>query len=221
MSRVSILMRLLDEKVVAIIRLKSNQYVQEVLKHIAAGGLSSLEITSNTPKFDMELVKARKALPEALIGAGTIYTAELARIAIESGAQYLVTPSLNVEVIDLAHKHDIPVLMGCMTPTEIAVAVENGADIIKLFPAGNLGIDYFKAIKAPFSDTPFFAVGSIKTNDMPSWVQAGASGFGVGSSLFSSELNSLEACKAITANTSTLVEMIYKIKKDCPKEQSS
>ena len=92
-----------------------------------------------------------------------------------------------LKVIKIAHEHDIPVMMGALSPTEISTAYENGADIIKLFPAGAMGITYFKAVRAPLDQIPFFVVGGIKLENTAEWMQAGASGIGIGSSLTKSE----------------------------------
>ncbi|WP_109830745.1 bifunctional 4-hydroxy-2-oxoglutarate aldolase/2-dehydro-3-deoxy-phosphogluconate aldolase [Reichenbachiella versicolor] len=208
MTRQQILERILSEKLVAIIRLKRDTYVQEVVKNIINGGIPIVEITSNTPNFKEEISKARESFPEAVIGAGTIFTKQLAIDAIEAGAQYLVTPSVNTDIISIAHSNNIPVIMGCLTPTEIAVAVEHKADIIKLFPAGNFGIDYFKTVKAPFSDAKIFAVGGVSANNIGEWVKAGAAGFGLGGSIYPSSLDSIEECLSITKNAKNMVETL-------------
>ena len=171
------------EKIVAIIRLRKQDEVKNVLKGLISGGIKVLEITSNTPGFLEEISKGRELYDETLIGAGTVTNTKIAADAIKAGAQFLVTPNTNVEVIKLAHKNNIPVLMGALTPTEVCVAVENGADIVKLFPAGNMGFDYFKAIRGPLSETKFFVVGGIDLENACDWMAAGASGLGIGSVL--------------------------------------
>ena len=183
MNRKQILEALLHHKLVAIVRLKQQDQVAEVLENLIAGGVQVLEITSNTPGFAEEIKIARKRYPEILIGAGTITTTDLALTAIKFGAQFLVTPNTNPEIVKLAHLYNIPVLMGATTPTEIALSVEAGADIVKLFPAAPLGLEYFKAIKAPFDDVSFFAVGGIDPENHKDWLDAGVAGIGIGSSI--------------------------------------
>ncbi|EAR02025.1 bifunctional 4-hydroxy-2-oxoglutarate aldolase/2-dehydro-3-deoxy-phosphogluconate aldolase [Maribacter sp. HTCC2170] len=174
------------EKIVAIIRLKKQSEVDTVIKGLILGGIKVLEITSNTPGFNKEIKKARDSYPNILIGAGTVVNTSIAKIAIEAGAQFLVTPNTNIDVLTLAHENDVPVLMGAFTPSEICLAIEYGADIIKLFPAGNLGIDYFKAIQGPLNDAKFFIVGGINLENIQEWFKAGVSGVGIGSVLTNS-----------------------------------
>lgn len=183
MNRKKIVQSLLRHKLVAIVRLKQQDQVANVLESLVAGGVQVLEITSNTPGFAEEIANARNKYPQILIGAGTITTTELALTAVKVGARFLVTPNTNLEIVKLAHLYDIPVLMGATTPTEISASVEAGADIIKLFPAAPLGLEYFKAIKAPFDDVFFFAVGGIGLENLKDWMDAGAAGVGIGGAL--------------------------------------
>ena len=113
-----------------------------------------------------------------MIGAGTVINADLAQKAIAGEAQFLVTPNTDREVAKLGNTSDIPVLMGAMTPTEIVNAMVYGADIIKLFPAGDLGISYFRSLKGPFDKQAFFAVGGIGHNNIKDWFDAGIDGVG-------------------------------------------
>ena len=187
-----ILTAILAEKLVSIIRLNNQDAVQAVIDSLVEGGIKILEITTNTPGFHIELENARKRHPDVLIGAGTVINASLAEKAIGSGAQFLVTPNTNKKVIDVALKPDIPVLMGALTPTEVSNAIDYGADIIKLFPAGSLGMSYFTALKGPFKETAFFAVGGIDIENMNAWFKAGISGVGIGGSLVKGSARTLE-----------------------------
>src|SRR6185312_5757068 len=105
--------------------------------------------------------------------------------ALRAGAQFLVTPNTDIEVLKIAQDAGAVTLMGAMTPTEVAVAVNNGADFIKVFPAGPLGLDYFKALQGPFKGARFLAVGSVNTANVADWLKAGAIGVGVGGSFTS------------------------------------
>ncbi len=180
MKREQILQIIKSEKLIGIIRLKKQGQVDAVVKGLASSGMRVLEITSNTPGFLDEIKRARKLYPKTLIGAGTITDTQLAISAIKYGAQFLVSPNTNLELIKIAHQNDIPIVMGALTPTEIHAAYQNGADIIKLFPAETLGIDYFKAIKGPLADVDFFVVGGIDLNNIHEWMTAGVKGFGIG-----------------------------------------
>lgn len=182
MKKEEIVQILKQEKIVAIVRMKEQIEVPSFLMSLIRGGIKVLEITANTPGFSEEITNARNLYSTSgvVIGAGTVTNIEIANEAIKAGAQFLVTPNTNIEVIKIAHSNNIPVLMGAATPTEICNAIEHGADIIKLFPAGNLGINYFKAIKAPLDKVVFFVVGGINLSNMKEWMKAGAAGVGLG-----------------------------------------
>lgn len=194
-----ILDRIIAAKLISIIRLKQRAAVNQTVEALVTGGIQVLEITTNTPGFVEEIQRARKRHPNILIGAGTVITADLAKQAVACGAQFLVTPNTNKEVAEIGKTNSIPVLMGAMTPTEIADALAYGADIIKLFPAGDLGISYFKSLKGPFDSVPFFAVGGIDESNLQDWFEAGVDGAGLGSSLVKSKVKTEADFKAIAA----------------------
>ncbi|MER3373403.1 MAG: bifunctional 4-hydroxy-2-oxoglutarate aldolase/2-dehydro-3-deoxy-phosphogluconate aldolase [Allomuricauda sp.] len=206
MKKEKILYRILEEKIISIVRLKGSEMTSSVIDHLIQGGIKVLEVTSNTPNFDAEISKARKKYPDILIGAGTITDQCLALKAIKAGAQFLVTPNTNEAVVDVAKKADIPVVMGAFTPTEIADAIVFGADIIKLFPANHLGTDYYRSLKGPFSNTKFFAVGGIGVDTMNDWFKAGIDGVGIGSTLVPPGVGTEEELNAITICASKFVE---------------
>ncbi len=183
MKREEILEIIKDSKIVVVIRMKEQQQVAKVIDALVAGGIKALEVTSNTPGYLEEISKARAKYPNTLIGAGTVTNASKAKDSVNAGAQFLVTPNTNIETIKVAHENNIPVLMGAITPSEISMAAEAGADIVKIFPAGAMGINYFKAVKAPLSDIPLFAVGGIDENSAADWIAAGAEGLGIGGGL--------------------------------------
>ncbi|TCC96865.1 bifunctional 4-hydroxy-2-oxoglutarate aldolase/2-dehydro-3-deoxy-phosphogluconate aldolase [Pedobacter psychroterrae] len=167
-------------KVVAIIRSDNEKDVRPMLANLIASGITALEITANTPGFCAHILWVKREFPEILVGAGTITTVELAKQAIGAGAQFLVTPNMNADVIGAAKNAGVVSLMGAMTPTEIATGLQQGADFIKLFPAGTLGTDYLKAVLAPFRGCKIIAVGGINAANAAEWLQAGAVGIGVG-----------------------------------------
>lgn len=186
MNKEKVLAAIKKKRLVAIIRLGKEGDITKITRALLDGGINILEVTSNTPDY-LEKIETLSTLfnKELIIGAGTVTNLTIAKAAITAGAQFLVTPNTNVEVIQYANKLAIPILVGAMTPTEICTAVEAGADLIKLFPAGGLGINYFKAIKGPLDNVPFFVVGGINTTTAREWLNAGVDGIGIGSSLVS------------------------------------
>ena len=172
-----------DSKLVAIIRLGNAEEVADVIDCLVFGGVTTLEVTANTPGYCQAITAARKKYPDVLIGAGTVINVERAQQAIDAGAQFIVTPNTESSVVEIAHKHGLPVLMGALTPTDIAQAININADFIKVFPAGSLGIKYFKDIQGPFSDVPLMPVGGVNIDNIGEWFEAGAIGVGVGNDL--------------------------------------
>ena len=120
---------------------------------------------------------------ELILGAGTVLDPETARIAILSGATYVVSPSLNVETVRLCNRYQVPVMPGAMTIREVIDAMEAGADIIKLFPGEAFGPSIIKAIKGPLPQAPLMPTGGVDLNNVGEWIRAGAVAVGVGSSL--------------------------------------
>ncbi|XQF93651.1 bifunctional 4-hydroxy-2-oxoglutarate aldolase/2-dehydro-3-deoxy-phosphogluconate aldolase [Pseudoalteromonas espejiana] len=186
-----------QHKLVAIIRLAQKTDVANVLDGLISAGIKVLEITSNTPGFEQEIINARAKYPQILIGAGTVINTHIAQQAIDAGAQFIVTPNTNKAVVELAHQHGLPVLMGALTPTDIANAIEYNADIIKVFPAGSMGIDYFKALTGPFSEAQLMPVGGINLDNLTQWFDAGACAIAV-SGDFSKPINTPEQHVALT-----------------------
>lgn len=179
MTKTSRIERLLAAKLIVVIRRSVRSEVAPVVDALALSGIGVLEITSNTPGWTAEIAAARQRYPEVMVGAGTIINAELAAEAIQAGAEFLVTPNVDEGVVRIAHEHQCPVAMGALTPTEVAQALRYGADIIKLFPACEMGLSYFKALRGPFADQHFFAVGHFPISEVPAWLEAGASGVGL------------------------------------------
>ncbi len=188
-----IIQQIVEAKIIAIIRVAQQSKVAGIIENVVEAGIRVLEITSNTPDYCNEMKSAKKKFPNAIVGAGTILNGRLAREAIDHGAEFLVTPNVNQDVIRLAHESDIPVLMGVMTSSEIAAALEYGADFLKLFPASTLGPEYLKAVRGPFNDAKFFAVGGVSVSNASTWIEAGACGIGVGGSLTSLDIHSLRS----------------------------
>lgn len=199
---------LLAEKLVVIIRVENPEDIPAIVGCLVEGGARAIEITSNTPGYADAVSGLRKDYPELLIGAGTITSPELAEEAIAAGAQFLVTPNTRPEVVAAAHQHDVPVIMGAMTPSDVVVATEAAADVVKLFPAGALGTDYLKALaRGPFLDTVFFAVGGVDEHNLGQWMSNGAAGVGIGGSLAAPVRNSEEAVR-LTGRIRQIVEQL-------------
>lgn len=176
-------------RLIAIVRGLDRELLVGTCRAILAGGLDLMEITANTDGVMEMIAQARAEMDEAmLIGAGTVTTPELAEEAIGAGAQYIVAPDLNPEVIEHCLSREIAVIPGAMTPSEVLTAHRLGAKIIKLFPAGSLGLSYVKDLRGPIDKIDLLAVGGIGPNNVAEYIRAGCLGAGMGSSLIKKDL---------------------------------
>ncbi|MBX2871129.1 MAG: bifunctional 4-hydroxy-2-oxoglutarate aldolase/2-dehydro-3-deoxy-phosphogluconate aldolase [Saprospiraceae bacterium] len=198
MSRATICQHIIDNGIIAIVRTKQPINLVKLVQSYAAGGIKSIEITMNTPGALEAVREISQTMPDVRIGVGTVRNTGEAGQAIEHGARYLVTPITDPEIIEIAHKNDIPVAMGAFTPTEVYNAHQFGADLIKLFPAGNLGIPYMKAVLAPMPPMKLVPTGGINLDNARDWLDAGASALGVGSALVDPQLIEQEDFAGLT-----------------------
>ncbi len=184
MSRHAQLDRVLKCGMVAIIRATSGEQLAAVARALYEGGIDVIEVTFTVPNAVDVLTAVKKDLgKQILLGAGTILDPETARTAILAGAEFLVSPTVNLDVIRLAHRYDKLMMTGAYTPTEILTAWEAGADIIKVFPADIGGPPYLKAIKGPLPQVRLMPTGGVNLETLPAFLNAGACAVGLGSSL--------------------------------------
>jgi 2-dehydro-3-deoxyphosphogluconate aldolase/(4S)-4-hydroxy-2-oxoglutarate aldolase len=189
MSKEPQLRQLLDCGIVAIVRSSSSEQLVEVVRALADGGVTVVEITMTVPDALTVLREVRAALGDCvLLGAGTILDAETARAALLAGAEYLVAPTLNVDVIRLCQRYSKLVMPGAFTPTEILTAWEAGADVVKVFPAEVLGPAFFKAMRGPLPQVRIMPTGGVDLKTAPDFLRAGACCLGLGSQLVQPQL---------------------------------
>ncbi|MDN3019089.1 bifunctional 4-hydroxy-2-oxoglutarate aldolase/2-dehydro-3-deoxy-phosphogluconate aldolase [Paenibacillus sp. BSR1-1] len=175
-------------KIVAIIRSQSLDGLENTVKSLYRGGIRAIEITLNTPGALSGIERLKERYPELLIGAGTVLDSESARLAILSGAGYLLTPTLKKETIETANRYNVPVIPGVLTPTEALTAYEYGAKMVKIFPISHLGPKYLTDLKGPLPFVETMAVGGISLENAADYLLAGASALGIGSSLVDEKL---------------------------------
>ena len=214
MEKHEILNRILAEGLIPLIRTASAADAMDVATAIKEGGASFLEITMTVPGA-IEVAKelSLKYGDEFIIGAGTVLDAETGRAAILAGAQFLVSPTLNFELISLAHRYSVIVIPGAMTPTEILAAWDAGADLVKVFPAGQLGgPDYIKAIKGPLPQVLLMPSGGVNVDNAGAFIRAGAAAVAVGSELVDKKAIKDKAFHIITANTRAFTKSIQEAK---------
>jgi 2-dehydro-3-deoxyphosphogluconate aldolase/(4S)-4-hydroxy-2-oxoglutarate aldolase len=207
MTRATLLEQLLATKIIAIIRLSESEPIFELAKALHRGGVKAIEVTMGTPNALAEIHKLTQ-IEGVIPGVGSVIDAKTAKAAIEAGAQFVVTPVSKPEVIQMAHQYDKPILSGAMTPSEILQAYEWGADLVKLFPAVNFGLSYFKAVKAPIPHLPIMPTGGINVENAAEWIANGAVCLGVGSSLMDKKLIAERDFEGITAIARAMTEAI-------------
>lgn len=206
MSKQEVLDAILSGGAVAVIRLADPVRLKNVLAAISAGGVKSLEITMTVPNAVNVIEEvAGTADEDVLVGAGTVTDAETAQAVIAAGAEFVVSPILNPEVIAVAQKHDVPVMPGCYSPTEIFAGWKAGADVIKVFPATSLGPRFFKDIHGPFPDIRMMPTGGVSVENAGEWIKAGACAVGIGTDLLDKKLIEAEDYAALTERAKKLV----------------
>ena len=188
MSRESNLQRVLDTGIVSIIRAKSGEQLIDVAKALYEGGIDVIEVTFTVPGvLDIIAAVKRELGDKILLGAGTVLDTETARAAILAGAEFLVTPTVNPEVIKLCNRYSKVIMPGAFTPTEVLAAWEAGADIVKIFPAEIGGPPLLKAIAGPLPQVRLLPTGGVNLETLPAFLKAGACAVGLGSALVESK----------------------------------
>ena len=183
MTRADVVKRIAEEGVIAVVRLPDAKLGGEVANALLAGGVSAIEITMTVPRAVELIAELSSAVPQALIGAGTVTDAQTARDVIAAGARYVVSPVFRPAVIDACLERDVPAIPGCLSPTEMFSAWEMGADAVKLFPATALGPSFIKDLRGPFPSIKIVPTGGVSLDNAADWIRAGAMAVGVGSAL--------------------------------------
>ena len=204
-----------QEKLVAILRGVPDEKLPKLLEALYQGGVRLAEITFDakgvTPaeKTAAQIGAMKQAFAGKMrIGAGTVLTAEQAKLAVEAGAEFLISPNYDREVIEYAVTTGVVSMPGCITPSEAVEATKMGADFIKIFPSDTLGPKYFKAISAPLSHISFIAVGGVDDQNVADFLKAGAVGVGVGSNIVNKKMLAADDYKGITALAQRYVDAI-------------
>jgi 2-dehydro-3-deoxyphosphogluconate aldolase/(4S)-4-hydroxy-2-oxoglutarate aldolase len=184
MSRDLTLKRILDGGIVAVVRSETSEPLVKVVEALAHGGVTAAEITFTVPDALDVIREVRRAAGNSIVlGAGTVLDSETARAAILAGAEYIVSPIVNLEVIRLCRRYDKVVMPGALTPTEIVTAWEAGADVVKVFPADLGGPPYLKALRGPLPQIRLMPTGGVDLSTAESFIKAGACCLGIGGSL--------------------------------------
>ncbi|MEJ2617516.1 MAG: bifunctional 4-hydroxy-2-oxoglutarate aldolase/2-dehydro-3-deoxy-phosphogluconate aldolase [Ignavibacteriaceae bacterium] len=206
---------ILENKAVAVIRMNDSAKLIKVAEAIYKGGVQSVEITMTVPGALKIIEEAGRTLGDHVnIGVGSVLNKQTANDAINAGAKYVVSPVFKPEIVQEAKKHNIPVMPGAFSPTEILTAFEAGADVVKVFPADIVGMAFFKGVLAPMPHLKLMPTGGVSLTNAGDWIKTGACAVGVGSALLDKKAIAEENYDLLTQNAEKLIASINNAKVD-------
>lgn len=207
------LQHVLDRGIVAILRAPSGELLADVAEALYESGIDIIEVTFTVPGILEILNQVQKRLGnKVLLGAGSVLDTETARAAILAGAEYIVSPTTNVDVIKLCQRYGKLVMPGALTPTEVLTAWEAGADIVKVFPADVGGPAYMKALHGPMPQIRLMPTGGVNLDTLESFVKAGACAVGLGTALVEKEAVQTGNLSRIRDLAVQYVELMQKVR---------
>lgn len=185
MDKEQVLMRIQDCGIVAVVRAENTEKAEKIVDACIEGGVAAIELTFTVPHADkvIEHLAAKYTPEEIILGAGTVMDAATARIAMLSGAQYIVSPYFDLDTVKMCNRYRVAVMPGIMTVREGVMAMEAGADILKVFPGDLYGPKIIKDIRGPIPYAKMMPTGGVNADNVGEWIKAGAVAVGAGSSL--------------------------------------
>jgi len=210
MEKREVFNRMVAEGLIPVVRVSSAREAMDVADAIKEGGVSFIEITMSVQgAIDVIKELTQKYKDEIIMGAGTVLDTETGRAALLAGAQFIVSPTLNLDLIQLAHRYSAVVIPGAATPTEILTAWNAGADMVKVFPAGQLGgPEYLKALRGPLPQILLVPTGGVNLQNAGAFIKAGATALGVGGELVDKQAVKEKKFNVITDNTRAFLKVI-------------
>jgi 2-dehydro-3-deoxyphosphogluconate aldolase/(4S)-4-hydroxy-2-oxoglutarate aldolase len=198
-TRNDILAKLVDPGIIAVVRAQRRDQVLPLTEALLAGGVNAIEITLTTPDALSAIEEAAERFAQnAVIGAGTVISADQCRAVLAAGADFVVTPLARPDYVSIIYTANRVSVIGAFTPTEAQWSHEAGADFIKLFPAEVLGTAFIKALRAPLPKLRFIPTGGVALDNIGQWFEAGCPAVGVGSSLITKEILAKDDWAALT-----------------------
>jgi 2-dehydro-3-deoxyphosphogluconate aldolase/(4S)-4-hydroxy-2-oxoglutarate aldolase len=214
MSRIDNLSRVLKSGIVAIIRSDDGSRLADVAEALVAGGVEVMEVTFTVPKAHRVLEQVADRLGDKiLLGAGTVLDTETARIAMLAGAEFIVSPAVNLDVIRCCRRYDKLIFPGALTPTEVLAAWEAGADVVKIFPSEVTGPGYLKALAGPLPQIRLMPTGGVNLETAAAFLRSGACALGVGGSLVEAKAVAAGDMNRITTLARQYVQIVEETRK--------
>jgi len=200
------------DRVLSVVRAPAIDDARDLCSALVAGGIHVIELTFTTPDLPRHLERAASGDTGAVLGAGTVQTAEQARAAVDAGAQFLVTPGQGPEaaaIVAAAHDAGLPIVLGALTPSEVMTAVALGSDAVKIFPAHHLGPKYLKDLGGPFPGVPLVPSGGVNAGNARQFLDAGALAVSAGTDVVSPADVEAGRWTDITAKASTFCAALH------------
>lgn len=217
MPMLSPLDRVLDRKIVAVIRAESPDLLVDVAEALLAGGVEVMEVTFTVPRAARVIEKVADRLgSRILLGAGTVLDTETARAAFLAGAEFIVSPAVNVEVIEMCRRYSKLVMPGAFTPTEVVTAWQAGADIVKVFPSDLVGPKYLKLLHGPLPHIRLMPTGGVNLDTAGEFLKAGACALGIGGSLVEAKAVAAGDMKRIESLARQFVDVVARSSASTP-----
>ena len=202
--------QLVDSGVVAVLRGADSETLIGITDALLEGGVTAIELTADTPGIEGMLGELTGSFgdDEITVGTGTVLDAETARMTMLAGAEFVVSPSLHEDVIEICNRYGTLVAPGVMTPTEAIQGYEMGADLVKIFPASSLGPGHLSSIKGPYSQIPLMPTGGVDLDNAADYIEAGAACVGAGGALVDYEAAARGEFETITEQARAFSEII-------------
>jgi 2-dehydro-3-deoxyphosphogluconate aldolase / (4S)-4-hydroxy-2-oxoglutarate aldolase len=183
-NKTMVLQRALATGIIPVIRATTAEDALFAAEAVLAGGVDVVEITMTVPGVTAVVSRIAETMPQILVGVGTVLNAEAAQRCLDAGAQFLVSPGINLKTLEFAQRKSILMIAGALTPTEVMSAWEFGAGLVKIFPCSQVGgASYIRALKGPFPEIPLVPTGGVNLETCAAFIEAGASALGVGGEL--------------------------------------
>src|SRR5213080_276707 len=204
--------RIVEIGIVPVVRASSPREARMAADAVCEGGIPIVEITMTVPgAVDVIRELTKSGSSDVLVGAGTVLNAEAARRCLDAGAQFLVSPGLNLEVVKLAGAERKLMMAGALTPTEVITAWEAGSDFVKVFPCGQVGgAKYIKALKGPLPQVPLVPTGGVNLNTAAEFIEAGAAALGIGGELVQADALRSNKPEVIVENARKFLAIVTK-----------
>jgi 2-dehydro-3-deoxyphosphogluconate aldolase / (4S)-4-hydroxy-2-oxoglutarate aldolase len=213
MEKVAVLAALREIGLVPVLRAESVEQALALAEAIADGGITVIEVTMTIPRATQVIRRLAQERSEILVGAGSVLDPETARICIQEGAQFIVSPALNFKTIEMCQSHSVAVLPGALTPTEIVNAWQAGADVVKVFPASAMGgAQYLTALKAPLPQIEMIPTGGVSLANAAEFLAAGAFALGVGSDMVDAKAIAAGKPEIVTESARKYLEVVRKFR---------